>query len=65
MIATTQEIIEKFGQLPMSEKKIVVSIILRDALEVETPDLSDEEFVLNAEEIFLELDRGEEQNGES
>ncbi len=65
MIATTQEIIEKFGQLPMSEKKIVVSIILRDALEVETPDLSDEEFVLNAEEIFLELDRGEAQNGKS
>lgn len=40
----------------MSEKKIVVSIILRDALEAETPALSDDELVLNAEGIFLELD---------
>ncbi len=65
MITTTQEIIEKFGQLPMSEKKIVVSVILRDALEVEIPVLSDEELVLSAEEIFLELDRRGARDGES
>ena len=65
MITITQEIIEKFGQLPISEKKIVVSVILRDALEVETPVLSDEELVLSAEEIFLELDQREAKNGES
>ena len=65
MITTTQEIIEKFGQLPMSEKKIVVSVILRDTLEVETPVLSDEELVLSAEEIFLELDQREAKDGES
>jgi hypothetical protein len=64
MITTTQEIIEKFGQLPMSEKKIVVSVILRDALEVETPVLTDEELVLSAEEIFLELDQREAKDGE-
>jgi hypothetical protein len=62
MITTTQEIIEKFGQLPMSEKKIVVSIILRDALETETSALSDDELVLSAEDIFLELDQIEQRN---
>jgi len=40
----------------MSEKKIVVSVILRDALETETPDLSDDELVLSAEGMFSELD---------
>jgi hypothetical protein len=65
MITTTQEIIEKFGQLPMSEKKIVVSVILRDALETETSALSDDELVLSAEDIFLELDRKEASDGKS
>jgi len=65
MITTTQEIIEKFAQLPVSEKKIVVSVILREALEVETLSLSDDELVLSAEEMFLELDQREAKNGES
>ena len=65
MTTTTQEIIEKFAQLPVSEKKIVVSVILRDAVETETPDLSDEEFILSAEEIFLELDQRETADGKS
>lgn len=63
MTSTTQEIIESFSRLPNSEKKIVVSLILRDALEVETPSLSDDELVLNAEDLFLELDRREEEAG--
>lgn len=65
MITTAEEIIEKFGQLPFAEKKQVISIILRDSLEVETPDLSDEELVLNAEEIFLELDKREAEDAKS
>ena len=65
MITTTKEIIEKFSQLPVSEKKIVVSVILRDALETETPILSDDELVLSAEELFLELDEREAKDGES
>jgi hypothetical protein len=59
MTATTREIIEKFAQLPISEKKIVVSVLLRDTLDAEKPELSDEELLSNAEEIFLELDRRE------
>lgn len=66
MTTTTREIIEKFTQLPISEKKIVASIILRDAVETETPALSDDELIFSAEDIFLELDRREEaKDGES
>lgn len=65
MTITTREILERFSQLPMSEKKIVVSVILRDALETETPIISDDELVLSAEEIFLELDEREAKDGES
>lgn len=65
MITTTKEIIERFSQLPMAEKKIVVSVILRDALETEMPDLSNDELILNAEELFLELDEREAKDGKS
>ncbi len=65
MITTAKDILEKFGQLTVTEKKKVVSVILRESLEVETPALSDEELVFNAEEIFLELDNREAENGES
>lgn len=64
MTTTTQEIIEKFAQLPISEKREVVSVILRDTLEVETPALSDDELISSAEEIFLELERREAENAE-
>lgn len=65
MTTTTREIIERFSQLPVSEKKIVVSVILRDALETETPVISDDELILSAEELFLELDEREAKDGES
>lgn len=65
MLTTAQEVLDKFSQLPQAEKQKVVSIILRESLETETPTLTDEELTLNAEEIFLELDRGEAENGES
>jgi hypothetical protein len=57
MITTTQEVLEKFQLLPTFEKKQFISIVLRDSLDVETPTLSDDELVLNAEELFLDLDR--------
>jgi hypothetical protein len=65
MIPTAQDVIEKFVQLPVNEKKKVISVILRESLDTETPVLSDDELVFNAEEIFLELDRHEAKNGES
>lgn len=65
MITTAQDVLEKFVQLPVSEKKKVVSVILRESLDTETPVLSEDELVFNAEEIFLELDRREAEDGES
>lgn len=57
MITTAQDVLEKFGQLPLPEKKKVVSVILRESLDSETPELSDEELIFNAEEVFLKLDK--------
>lgn len=65
MIKANQEILDKFAQLPVAEKKKVVSVILNDALQTESapeivpPTFSDEVLVINAEEIFLELDQME------
>ena len=65
MIATANEVLEKFGTLPATEKKKVISFILRESLEVETPNLSDEDLTLNAESLFLELDCDEAESNES
>lgn len=59
MIVSAQDVLEKFGQLPMPEKKKVVSVILRESLDIKSPELSDEELTLNAEDLFLELDNHE------
>ncbi len=63
MITTAQDVLERFGQLPLPERKKVVSVILRESLDTETPEISDEELIFNAEEIFLELDRCEAEDG--
>lgn len=63
MITLADEIITKFGQLAPGEKQHVISVILRDSLEVETPLLSDDELVFYAEELLLELDEREAEHG--
>lgn len=65
MTQTTQNIISTFDRLPSAEQKEITKIILRRNLEIETPSVSDEELVLNAEELFLELDRSEAIDAES
>ena len=65
MVITAEELLEEYGQLALAEKKKFLTIVLRDSLEIETPELSDEELVLSAEDIFLELDRREEENAKS
>jgi hypothetical protein len=65
MTATTQDVLERYEQLPIVEKKQFISIILRDSLDVETFSLSDDELVLNAEELFLDLDRREAKDAKS
>lgn len=59
MTQIAQDIISKFDGLPIGEQKEITKIILRRHLEIDTPFVTDDELVLNAEEIFLELDRVE------
>lgn len=65
MIASAQDVLERFGHLPAIEKKKVVEVILRESVDVDLPALSDDDLVLNAEALFLELDQREAEDGES
>jgi hypothetical protein len=57
MSTSAQNLIESFDKLPDTEKQKVASEILRRTINFDMPALSDDELVLNAEELFLELDR--------
>lgn len=59
MSTTTREILESFDHLAEDEKREVASEILRRTIELELPPLTDDELVLNAEALFLELDQRE------
>jgi hypothetical protein len=63
MTVATQHILRSFELLPEPEKRELAYEIIRRSLEFNLPPLSDEELVLNAEALFLELDRRESQNG--
>ncbi|MCI0419995.1 MAG: hypothetical protein L0387_13735 [Acidobacteria bacterium] len=62
MGTTVQDLLQSFEGLSEAEKKEVASEILRRSAKFEILPLSDEELVLNAEELFLELDRRESTN---
>ncbi|MBJ7900729.1 MAG: hypothetical protein GC158_12610 [Cyanobacteria bacterium RI_101] len=59
MTALVQEILETFNQLTDSERLDLVSEILKRTFYMNFPSLSDEDLVLNAEELFLALDERE------
>jgi hypothetical protein len=59
MSTSTQHLLDSFDRLPDAEKLEVASEILRRTVEFQLPPLSDEELVLNAAEVFLELDQRE------
>ena len=59
MSTTTSEILESFDHLAEDEKREVASEIIRRTRELELPPLTDDELVLNAEALFLELDKRE------
>ena len=65
MMQTAKEIMTTFEQLPANEQREVAALILRRTLEIETPSLSDEELILSAEDIFLELDQREAEDARS
>jgi hypothetical protein len=65
MSTAVQNLIESFDKLPEAEKQKVASEILRRTINFDMPALSDEELVLSAEELFLELDRREAEDAQS
>lgn len=56
MTALVQELLDTFDRLTDSERLDLVLEILKRTVYLDFPPLSDEDLVLNAEELFLELD---------
>jgi len=65
MTTSSQNILDSFDQLPESEKQRVASEIIRRTVNLHLPALSDEELVLSAEELFLQLDQRESEDEQS
>ncbi len=63
MTETVQEILATFDHLPLNEQREVTKVILRRSLDTETPSLTDVELILQAEELFLELEKQEAEDG--
>lgn len=59
MTALVQELLDTFDRLTDSERLDLVLEILKRTVYLDFPPLSDEDLVLNAEELFLELDEQE------
>jgi hypothetical protein len=59
MTALVKELLNTFERLTDSERLELVSEILRRTAYMDFPPLSDEDLVLNAEELFLTLDEQE------
>lgn len=59
MTALVQELLNTFDRLTDSERLELVLEILKRTVDLDFPPLSDEDLVLNAEGIFLELDKRE------
>ena len=62
---TVEELLKSFDLLPEVEKRKVAMEILRRSLELRSTPLTDEELASNAEQLFLELDRRELEDGQS
>lgn len=59
MTASVKKILESFDELPETEKREVATAILRRALRFDTPPLTDEDLVAEADDLFRELDARE------
>jgi hypothetical protein len=63
MTALVQELLDTFDRLTDSERLDLVLEILKRTIYLDFPPLSDEDLVLNAEGLFLELDDQEASYG--
>ena len=59
MTASVKNILESFEELPEAEKQEVASAILRRTLRFDTPPLTDEDLVAQADDLFRDLDTRE------
>ncbi len=59
MTQLAENLISTFDRLPLTEQKEVTKLILKRNIEIDIPPVTDDELVLAAEDIFLELDRRE------
>jgi hypothetical protein len=59
MTALAQEILNTFDRLADAEQLEIALEILRRLVHFYFPPLTDEDFILNAEELFLALDQQE------
>ena len=64
MTSSVQQLLHSFDLLPEAERRELAWEILRRTVNFDLPSFSDEELVLSAEALFLELDRGEAQQNE-
>ena len=63
MPTVVENILHSFEALPEADKRELAAEIMRRFLRFESPPLSDDDLVGNAENLFLDLDRREEENG--
>jgi len=59
MTALVQELLNTFERLTDSERLELVLEIFKRTIDLDFPPLSDQDLVLNAEALFLELDEEE------
>ncbi|MEK6303838.1 MAG: hypothetical protein AABO41_24305 [Acidobacteriota bacterium] len=65
MSATVEDVLDTFDHLSEEEKRRVVSEIIRRMSTSDLPALTDEDLVLNAEALFVELDDRESASEQS
>jgi hypothetical protein len=62
MATSVRDLLQSFEDLSDDEKKEVASEMIRRLVKCDLAPLSEQELVLNAEELFLELDKQESQD---
>jgi len=62
MSTTIENILDTFEHLPDAQKRELASEIIKRTIKLDLPPLSDDELVLQAEALFLELDERESVN---
>jgi hypothetical protein len=65
MTAAVKNLLRDFELLPMAEKQLFAREIILRSADFDLPPLSDDELILGAEELFLELDRRETEDGKT